>query len=389
MDLDFTPEQKMLGEAASRFFAEQCPYHRVKELEESEEGYDPRLWKKMADLGWLGMLFPEEYGGWAGQFTDALILQEKMGAACFPSPFFSTVIQCGLLILEGGNEEQKRALLEKVSSGDLIMALARYEEDGGESPSSIQMEASEKEGGYVLNGVKLFVADANVAEKLIAVARVVPGGITLFLVDANAPGVACVKMPTVAKDNTCEVVFRDVRVGREAVIGTVGKGWELLESISARATLAKCAEMLGACKASIEMTASYAKERVQYDRPIGSFQIIQHYMANMLLAYDTSYNYLYKVGWMMDRGMDCVSEVSALKACLNRSLLFITERAVQIHGAIGTTRECDIGLFYRRAKAWESAAGDTIHHLEKIASFILDQGGASPSSAPWREGGGF
>lgn len=372
MDLDFTSEQKMLGDAASRFFAEQCPYHRVKELEESELGYDPQLWKKMADLGWLGMLFPDEYGGWAGQFTDVMILQEKMGAACFPSPFFSTVIQCGLVILEGGNEEQKRDLLEKVSSGDLIMALARYEEDGGESPSSIQMKASEREKGYVLNGTKLFVTDANVAGKLIVVARVLPAGITLFLVDAKAPGVECVKMPTVAMDNSCEVVFRDVKVGKEAVIGTVGKGWEILAGIAAKTTLAKCAEMIGACKTSIDMTASYAKERVQYDRPIGGFQIIQHYMANMLLAYDTSYNYLYRVGWMMDQGMDCESEVSVLKACINRHLLFITERAVQIHGAIGTTRECDIGLFYRRAKAWESAMGDTTYHMGKIASMVLD-----------------
>lgn len=372
MDLDFTSEQKMLRDAASRFFAEQCPYHRVKELEESEEGYDPKLWKKMADLGWLGMLFPEEYGGWGGNFTDVMILLERMGAACFQSPFLSTVIQCGLIVLEGGNEEQKRALLGKVSSGDLIMALARYEEDGGESASSIQMEALEKGGGYVLSGTKLFVADANVAGKLIVVARLAPVGITLFLVDAKAPGVECVKMPTVAMDNTCEVVFRDVKAGREAVIGSVGKGWEILERTAARATLAKCAEMLGACKTSIDMTASYAKERVQYDRPIGGFQIIQHYMANMLLAYDTSYNYLYKVGWMMDQGMDCDSEVSVLKACVNRHLLFITERAVQIHGAIGTTRECDIGLFYRRAKAWESAMGDTAYHMGKIASMVLD-----------------
>ncbi len=381
MDLEFTSEQRMLAEAASRFFAERCPYHRVKELEESGQGYDPQLWKKMADLGWLGMPFPEEYGGWGGQFTDVMILQERMGAACFPSPFFSTVIQCGLLIVEGGNEEQKRALLHEISSGDLIMALARYEEDAGESPVCIKMKASEEGGGYLLNGTKLFVNDANVAGKLIVVAMVVPAGITLFLADAKAPGVECVKMPTVAMDNTCEVVFRDVKVGKDAVIGAVGKGWEILERITPKATLAKCAEMLGACKTSIDMTASYAKERVQYDRPIGGFQIIQHYMANMLLAYDTAYNYLYKVGWMMDQGMDCDTEVSVLKASINRHLLFITERAVQIHGAIGTTRECDIGLFYRRAKAWESAMGDTTYHMGRIASMVLDQAIDGPPSA--------
>jgi alkylation response protein AidB-like acyl-CoA dehydrogenase len=202
-------------------------------------------------------------------------------------------------------------------------------------------------------------------------ARIADGGITLFLVGAKAQGVTCTKMPTIARDNTCEVVFDMVRVSKDDVIGTVGKGWELLERVFPLAIVAKCAEMVGGSRACIDMTAAYAKEREQYGRPIGGYQIIQHYMANMLLGYDTAFNYLYRVAWMADEGLDLATEASVLKACVNENFKFISERAVQIHGAIGTTREADIGLFYRRAKSFEYVMGDTEYHQEKVFDTLL------------------
>ncbi|MBW1888245.1 MAG: acyl-CoA/acyl-ACP dehydrogenase [Deltaproteobacteria bacterium] len=374
MDLDFTSEQEMLRDSATKFFANECPYSRVKELEESEEGYSPELWQQMAELGWMGLLFPEEYGGYEGQFLDLAIILEEMGRAAHPSPFFSTVIQCGLTILEGGTDDQKKDLLPQIAEGSLIMALAQYEEEASYLSSGIQMKAEAQGDQYLLNGKKMFVMDANVAHKLIVAARVGDEGITLFLVDAKDPGVKCTKMPTIGMDNTCEVIFKDVQVSKEDIIGPVGDGWEILQKMAAKATVAKCAEMVGGCKVSIDTTAAYAKEREQYGKPIGGFQAIQHYMANMLMAYDTSFNYVYKVGGMVDERMDFATEASVLKAHVNEAFKYISERAVQIHGGIGTTREADIGLFYRRAKSCEYMMGDTELHNDRIAHDLLTKG---------------
>jgi alkylation response protein AidB-like acyl-CoA dehydrogenase len=361
MNLDFTSEQNMLRESAGRFFANECPFAKVKELEESEAGYDPALWGQMAELGWLGMSFPEEYGGYGGEFMYTVIIQEEIGKAAYPSPFFSTVVQCGLTILEGGTEEQKADLLAKISEGSLIMALAQFEEEASYLPSGIQMKATANGDQYVLN----------VADQLIVVAQAADKGISLFLVDAKDPGITCTKMPTIGMDNNCEVIFKDVRVPAGNILGEAGKGWEALEKMELRATVAKCAEMVGGSKTCIDMTAEYAKERVQYGKPIGGYQAIQHFMADMLVAYDTSSSYLYKVAWMVDGGLDFTTEASMLKSCANANYEFVSERACHIHGGIGTTREADIGLFYRRAKAFSYQMGDTEYHEDKVAEALL------------------
>jgi alkylation response protein AidB-like acyl-CoA dehydrogenase len=371
MDFDLTGDQKLIQESIREFLQKECPYERVKELEENERGYDPDLWRKMAGLGYLGIAFPEEYGGTGGSFIELMIVAEELGKAACPSPFFSTIIQCSLLILEAGAEAQKRDLLRGIASGDLILALAQYEEDGSYLPYSVNLRAERDGRRLVLNGTKMFVKDANIADKFIVVATGPESGVSLCLAGAREPGIAISKMPTIGMDNTCEVVFKNVRIDMDDIVGQVGKGGEPIEKTTIKATLVKCAEMIGGCKACIDMTAAYAKQRKQYGAPIGSFQIIQHYMADMLLAYDTSYNYLYKVGWMTEQGMDCADETSALKACINKNYKFIAAKAVQIHGAIGTTREGNVGLYYRRAKSMEYEMGDTSFHYEKIAHALL------------------
>ncbi|MBW2060530.1 MAG: acyl-CoA/acyl-ACP dehydrogenase [Deltaproteobacteria bacterium] len=374
MNLDFTSEHEMLKDAATRFLTKECPYARVKELEESQDGYSPELWQKTAELGWLGLLFPEEYGGYAGQFVDMVIIQEAIGRAVYPSPFFSTILQCGLTILEGGTEDQKKDLLPQIAEGSLIMALAQYEEDGSYYPQDINLKAEAQGDDYILSGTKLFVMDANVAHKLIVAAKTDNEEVTLFLVDANDPNVAISKMPTIGKDNNCEVIFNDVKVPKANIIGSPGNGKETLEKMNAKAAVAKAAEIVGGCKACIDITAEYAKQREQYGKPIGGFQVIQHYMANMLLEYDTTYNYLYRVACMIDEGEDFARDASALKACANEVYKFISERAAQIHGGIGTTREGDIGLFYRKAKSCEYMCGDTDFHYEEVFARLLEQG---------------
>ncbi len=367
MNLDYTKEQELLRKSVAEFLAKECSFDHVKELEDSEQGYSPKIWKKMAQLGWMELYFPEEYGGLGDPFEDVTIILEEMGKKAFPSPFFSTVILCGMILLEGASAKQKKALLPKIASGKLIMALAQYESEGSYLPEGINMPAQLSGSHYVLNGTKMFVQDANVADKLIVAARDDKQGISLFLVDAGSSGINCKKISTIGKDNTCVLEFTDVKVPPEDLIGKPGEGWEILEKMSKKAVVAKCAEMLGGCSESIEMTTAYAKQREQYSTPIGGFQAIQHYLADMKIAFDTSLYFLQKVVWMIDSGHDTTMEGSVLKAQANEQYKFITERAVQIHGGIGTTREFNIGLFYRRAKAFEYVLGDTDYHYDKVA----------------------
>ena len=371
MDLSFTSEQNMLRDSAAKFLSNECPFSEVKQIEESEEGYSPDLWRQIAELGWTGLLFPEKYGGYEGQFMDLAIIQEEIGKTLLPSPFFSTVIQCGLALLEGGTEAQKEELIPQIAEGSLIMALAQYEESGSYLETGIEMEAKADGDQYVLNGIKMFVVDANIAQKLVVAART-PEGVSLFLVDTDDPGVTATKMPTIAMDNSCEVIFKDAKV---TLLGDApGKGWDVLESVTAKAAVARAAEMVGGCKVCIDMTAAYAKERVQYEKPIGGFQAIQHYMANMLIAYDPLSTYLYRVAYLIDEGEDFSMEASVLKAMINENYKFITDRAVQIHGGIGTTREYDIGLFFRKVKSCEFHCGDTDHHYEVVMDKLVDEG---------------
>jgi alkylation response protein AidB-like acyl-CoA dehydrogenase len=371
MDLSFSSEQEILRESAAKFLSTECPYARVKEIEESEEGYAPDLWRRVAELGWTGLPFPEEYGGYGGTFMDLVIIQEEIGKMVFPSPFFSTVIQCGLAILEGGTEAQKKDLLAKIADGSLIMALAQYETEGSYLASGITMEAKADGTHYVLQGTKMFVVDANIAQKLLVAARTAEG-VSLFVVDTDTPGITITKMPTIAMDNSCEVIFQNVKVAQDNLLGTPGSGWEVLQKMTAKAAVAKAAEMIGGCKVCIDMTAAYAKERVQYGKPIGGFQIIQHYMANMLMAYDTISNYLYRVAYLIDEGEDFSLEASVLKASVNEKFKFIADRAVQIHGGIGTTRDYDVSLFFRKVKSWEFICGDTDFHTENVMDKLVE-----------------
>lgn len=374
MNLDFSSEQIILRESAAKFFANECNYEKVKHIEETEKGYSPELWQKIAELGWTGMLFPESYGGFGGTFVDLVIILEEIGKACFPSPFFSSVVQCGLLILEGCTEEQKKDLLSRIADGSLIMALAQYEAETDFSYESITMKAEPKGDGYVLNGTKLFVMDANIANKLIVAAKAGSAGLSLFLIDTDNPGVTINKLPIVSLENACEVVFKDVKVAKADMIGTPGTGAALLDKMYDKAEVAKAAEMSGGCQVAINITAKYAREREQYGNPIGGYQAIQHFMANMLIASDTCNNYLYRVACMIDEGEDYTRDASALKAIANEAYRFVTERAVKIHGAIGTTREADIALFYRRAHPFSMMCGSTSYHYEKVAQSLLKEG---------------
>ncbi|MBA7650216.1 Acryloyl-CoA reductase (NADH) [subsurface metagenome] len=363
MDLGLSEEQEMLRTSARDFLQKECPKQLVKQLDESDEGYSPELWRKMAELGWMGLVLPEEYGGSGGSFLDLVVLLEEMGYNILPGPFFSTVVLGGLSILAAGNEEQKKEFLPKVANGEIILTLALTEPNANYDAASVKTKAVARNGEYVINGTKLFILDANVADYLLCVARTKEGvkpedGITIFLVDAKSPGVKCTLLKTLARDKQCEIIFDNVNVPKDNVLGEVDRGWPVVESILQKAAVAKCAEMVGGAQASLEMAVTYAKERVQFNRPIGSFQAIQHYCANMVTDVDGSRFVTYRAAWKVSEGIPATMDVAVAKAWTSEAYGRVTLLGHQIFGAIGFTMDHDMHLYYRRAKAGEIMFGD-------------------------------
>ena len=370
MNLSFSEEQGMLKKMAGDFLERECPKSFVREMAEDEKGYIPELWRKIADLGWLGLVFPEEYGGGGGSFFDLIILLEEMGRACFPGPFFSTVVLGGLSILTAGNEEQKRELLPKVGSGDLILTLALTEPSASFEEAAISTQATIEGENYIINGTKLFVSDAHVADNIICVART-RGGITLFLVDAKSPGINCTLLRTLGWDKQCEVVFNNVKVPRGNILGGEDHGWEVVEKILEYAAVAKCAEMLGGNETVLEMSVNYAKERVQFGKPIGSFQAIQHHCANMLVDTDACKYITYEAAWMISEGIPATMIASMAKAKVSEASHRVTLLGHQIFGGLGFCMDNDIHLYYRRAKTGALAYGNAAFHQKKVAKELL------------------
>lgn len=376
MDITFTEEQEMLRKSARDFLAAESPRTKVTELEEDDRGYSPEVWDKMAALGWMGLAIPEEYDGMGMSYQDLTILLEEMGRNVLPGPFGSTVVEGAYFLLEAGTEEQKKEYLPRISNGKALFATALLEPSGPYyDPAGITLKAVPDGDAFVLNGTKVFVQMASVADCLICVARTSDGaapeeGISLFLVDARAPGVHCEVMPTIAYDKLCEVRFDNVSVPKKNMLGQPGKGWAAVRDVMRKASIAKCAESVGGMQASVDMTVAYCKERVQYDRPIGAFQALQHNMSDMWIYTQTAKYLVYQVASMESDGMPCEMEASMAKSYVNESYKWVTERAVSLHGGIGTSREHDTGLYYRRAKAADTAFGDTDLHRETIASKI-------------------
>jgi alkylation response protein AidB-like acyl-CoA dehydrogenase len=372
MDLSFSEEQEMLWKSARDFLADKCPKTLVREMEDDERGYVPELWQEMADLGWVGLPFPEKYGGGGFSFLDLVVLLEEMGRACLPGPFVSTVVLGGMPVAEFGTEEQKQDILPKVCAGEAIMTLALTEPSARYEAASVQVKAVAEGDGYVIDGTKLFVNDASVADYLIVVARTAEKanpeeGITLFVVDAKSPGISTFVLRTIAGDKQCEVSFDKVNVPKANVLGKVDQGWGMVKRIMEWAALAKAAEMMGGAQQVLEMTVEYAKERVQFDRPIGSFQIIQHYLADMSIDVDSSRVSLHKAAWMLSEGMECTKEISVIKGWLSEAYRRVAAQSHQIHGAIGFTKDHDLELYFRRAKAGELYFGDADFHREIVA----------------------
>jgi alkylation response protein AidB-like acyl-CoA dehydrogenase len=375
MDFALSEEQEMLRNSARDFLTKECPKTLVRQMETDEKGYSPNLWKGMADLGWTGLVFPEAYGGSGMTFLDLAILIEELGRALAPSPFLPTVVYCGLPILAAGTEEQKKQFLPKIAKGDMIMTLALTEPSAAWDAGGIAVKAAAEGDDFVISGTKLFVSDAHIASYLLVVARTKEGkhkeeGITLFLVDAKSPGIKLNPLKTMGSDKQFEIIFNKVKVPKKNILGKLDHGWSIIQDLLPKATLAQCALMVGGSQQVLEMTVAYAKERVQFGKPIGSFQAIQHKCANMATDVDGSRFITYQAAWKLNEGLNCALEVSMAKAWVSEAYRRTCAEGHQIHGGIGFIKDHDMQLYYRRAKASELAFGDADYHRELVAQQI-------------------
>ena len=372
MDLGLTEIQQMLKTSAQDFLSRECPLTLVREMEEDPRGFTDELWRQMVGLGWTGVAFPEQYGGTGGNFSDLGVLLEEIGRSLAPSPFCSTVVLGGMTVLDGGSDAQKDELISRICAGTIIMTLAVPEAAAAYEPWDIQTTASQQSGGYEISGTKLFVPNAHVSDYIIVAARTGEGeqDISLFIVGRDTPGVHQTLLKTIASDRQSEVVFNNVSVPSSALLGGLNQGWRTIEKVLDWGAVGKCAEMVGGGQQVLDMTVEYAKQRVQFGRPIGSFQAIQHHCANMATDVEGSRYITYQAAWRLSEGLPSQREVAIAKAWVSDAYRRVCALGHQCHGAIGFTKEHNMQLYSRRAKAAELMFGDSDLHLETVAKSI-------------------
>jgi alkylation response protein AidB-like acyl-CoA dehydrogenase len=377
MNFGFSDEQEMLRATARKFLENECTSAFVRQRMEEPAGFTDEFWSKLAEQGWLGLVYPEAYGGSGLGFVDLTVLMEEMGRVVMPGPFFSTVLLGGLAILEAGSAEQKKEWLPRIAAGQARVALAWMEPSARWDAGGIAATARKAGGDWVLSGTKLFVLDAHVADAVVVAARSAAGrqpeeGVGLFLVPRGAPGLDVKLLPTMDQTRKlCEVALRDVRVPASAVLGEPDGGWPPLDRVVQRATVALCAEMCGGAQKVLEMTTEYAKIRVAFGRPIGSYQGVKHKCADMLVEVENAKSLTYYAAWAVDENApEARLAASMAKAYVSDAYRHVAGDGIQLHGGIGFTWEHDLHLYFKRAKFGEFTFGDATYHRERVAQLI-------------------
>ena len=374
MNFAFSEEQQMLRATARRFLDDKVPSEVVRRLMETDTGFDPKLWADIAEQGWQAMAIPEAYGGAGFTFMEQAILMEEMGRSLFPAPFLSSIVLGADLILTAGSEGQKLELLPGVASGERRVALVHVEESGTWDSSGISMVAKRDGDAFVLDGIKSFVLDGHTADTLLVVVRTTEGssddeGISLLVVDATAPGVSRRRLETMDMTRKqAEIVFSGVRVPESALLGAEGTGWAALQDTLTRAVVALSFEQVGGAQTCLDMSVEYAKVRVQFGRPIGSFQAIKHKCADMLVDVEAAKSAAYYAGWAVTEDDPEVAIVAPLaKSYCSEAYFHCAAENIQIHGGIGFTWEHDAHLYFKRAKTDELLFGTPAQHRAVLA----------------------
>jgi len=375
MDLVLTEEQELLQHTAREFVTRNSSLRRIRALRDGQDplGYSRELYGEMAKLGWLGIVFPEKYGGSGLGYTELMVVLEELGRGLMPEPLLSTVLLGGTCIATGGSQAQRDRLLPPLINGELLVTLAHQEPHSRYNRCHVETRAQQSGNGWVLNGTKIQVLDGVGADRLIVPARTRgdvadPSGITLFLVDTKAPGISAQRQVRIDARNAAQVCLGNVRVGTDDVIGTVDAGADLLATVTDQATIGLCAEMLGSMMAALQMTLDYLKTRTQFGVPIGSFQALKHRAAKMYIETELARSAVMAAHKALDEQSQAVARLTAIaKARCSDAFVLIANECVQMHGGIGMTDEHDSGFFIKRARAAAVTFGDAAYHRSRFA----------------------
>ena len=375
MNFDPSDEQRLLKDSAERFVRENCTLERRSALVAGEPGYSERSWRQMAELGWLGVNVPEEFGGIGGGPVETMVLMEAFGAGLVVEPFFPSVVLGAGLVEMAGSEAQKKAILPALVAGELKLAFAWVESQAGYDLFDVETTAERRDGGYVLNGAKGVVLGAASADRLVVCARTGAGsrdrvGIGLFLVDRGASGVKLRDYRTVDGLRAAEIAFENVAVGEDAVLGDPEAALPAIETVADRAIAALCAEAVGAMDVIVRDTAEYLKTRKQFGRPIGAFQVLQHQFTDMLMASEEARSMMY-VATLRLGERDAVQRakaVSGAKHLVGKHGRLIGQRAIQLHGGMGMTEEMAVSHYFKRLTMIDIMFGDEAYHLKRYAA---------------------
>ena len=372
IDFNLTEEQELIGSTANEFFEKHCPPALVREYESNSSDFPKALWEQMAGLGWLGMPFPERYGGLDLAVLDMVPLYVELGRHLVPCPVLDTVALAGSLICALGSEDRKKALLPGIARGDSTIASAIMEPDGGYGPEAIQLKATRNGTGFLLNGTKVLVACAHSADKLLCAVRTATGvnehGISLFLVDPRAPGATIERTPNIAGYPLYAIAFENVPVTEDAVLGEVDSAWPALYETSMKAAVLQSAMVVGAGERLLAMTTDYAREREQFGRPIGTHQAVQYLCSDIAIHCHQTRLLTLQAAWRIDSDRSFLREAALAKASASRGAAAMTFAAHEVHAGIAFVNDYDLQLYTRRAKHWEYNLGDLRYHLDRACA---------------------
>jgi alkylation response protein AidB-like acyl-CoA dehydrogenase len=365
----FSEEQEELRRTVRSFLEQKSPESEVRRLMETTEGYDPSVWKQMGEqLGLQGLAIPEEFGGSGYSYVELGVVLEEMGRSLLCAPYFSTVVLAANVLLHCGDEAAQKELLPGIASGETIATLAFTEESGRWDADGIQMQASGSGDSWTLDGTKMFVIDGHTAELVLVAART-NAGVSLFAVQADAQGVT--RTPLSTMDQTRKQARVEFSGTPARLIGTDGAGWDTMSRVLDLAAVGLAAEQVGGAQKCLEMSVEYAKVRVQFGRPIGSFQAIKHKCADMLLEVESAKSAAYYAMWAASELNDELPVVASLaKAYCSDAYFHAAAENIQIHGGIGFTWEHPAHLYFKRAKSSELLLGDPTYHRELLAQRI-------------------
>jgi len=376
MDLSLTESQTLLKDAATRFMELELPKQRVREVDESPTGFNQDLWQKMCTQEWVGMAIPEQYGGSGNSSTDQAVLHEVLGSFACSSPLLDSGVLSANAILEAGSESQKSSLLPAIAKGQQIFAFAFTEAEYGWGPGAIKMSATSQGGNHVLNGTKVFVPWAHIADQILVVARTSDGatpeqGISLFLVDRNAQGVSTRLHSGWIGDKVCEVNFNNVQVDASNVLGPVGEAWPAIERALDRATAILSVYMAGGAQRAYEMARDYSTQRIAFGVPIGTFQRVQDHIIVSLTEAEASKWTAYEALWRLDGGHgDAAVGISMAKAVASDGFSKCCDSSQNVHAGVGVDLDLGLTHYTARSRTFQHYLGDATFHRARMAKLL-------------------